>query len=179
KLVFDGADMKTLSGPSRPQSGASQPEGQPPPCPPEKEAVIGPGGVLSVSSRFIRGRLSLPITRFVQADFARVTQINTGGTFAIQPALAVSRAVGACVTRAGLSSELSLASDATRGASEIVIEIAQGVALDDVVMIDDGDRTEFVTLRAIPSAAPASIPVTPRLRFGHKADTAIRRVIFP
>ncbi|MFQ5881391.1 MAG: putative baseplate assembly protein [Candidatus Methylomirabilales bacterium] len=146
----------------------------------EVTELSGPGLPSPLSSRWVRGRLAKPITQFLYTDFAQITAI--GADVQVRPALTVLHLAGAVVTKMDVlpTPPPTLSNPASQGTRTIQLTSGEGLEQGDIVMIEDGNQTEFVTLGIIPrDPGPVTIPVAPSLRFNHVANRPLRKITLP
>ncbi len=138
-------------------------------------------------NRWIRGRLARPIGSVPGDAAARLTLgfveahvEQAAGEAQVQPPLAAAHPAGTSVLQLFVnpSPNRRLTSAAAAGATTIRLLSLQGFTAGDVLIIQDGAATEFVTLGPVP-ATGNDVPIVAPLRFAHAANTDARRVVVP
>jgi predicted phage baseplate assembly protein len=146
------------------------------------DELPGPGLPAPLRSRWIRGRLAQPITRFLTAELATVVGVAPAeGVAAIRPGLRLAHPAGEPVTKLSVPPlpqwTLSRAVDA--GAETLPVGAAEDLRRGDALVVLD-EPTEFVTVTSVPAATgPTTVTIALPLRFGHEAGVPLRRVVLP
>jgi predicted phage baseplate assembly protein len=136
----------------------------------DRTEVAGSGLSTPIASRWIRGRL-----RFPRTEHAQIT--GSGAVMAIRPSVRVPHAAGAPLTLLRQSTATTLAAAAPTGSGTITLQSGTALGRGDVVMLDQGEQTEFVALGPVPAVpGPVSVPVTPATRFSHAAGATVTKV---
>jgi hypothetical protein len=112
------------------------------------------------------------------SDYVRVPVPTTPGpaTLPVEPALRYAHAAARPVERLTIEvSTTALAAAADSGTSSISVRARNGLQTNDVLMIDDAERTEFVQLTAlVPATGPGTLTIAEPLRFDHDAGRPLR-----
>jgi Pvc16 N-terminal domain/Carboxypeptidase regulatory-like domain len=116
------------------------------------------------------------------SDYVRVPVPTTSGPAAlpVEPPLRFAHPSGRTIERLRTDAppRTSLNAAVAAGAGSIPVADRRQLATNDIVMIDDLERTEFVRLtNADPNdQGPGVLPVAPTLRFAHEAGRPVRQV---
>jgi hypothetical protein len=114
------------------------------------------------------------------SDYFRVPVQTSAGpaTLPVEPPLRFAHAAGRTVERLTVRvAASSLAGDAGAGDAQISVSDRTGRASGDLLMIDDGEQTEFVQLTGVAPAGPGPLSIEQPLRYDHESGRPIRLAV--
>ena len=115
-----------------------------------------------------------------RSDYFRVPVQTAPGpaTLPLQPPMRFAHASGSAVERLTIDvAQIKLVASAAASTASIVLDERKGLGANDVLMLDDGERTEFVQLTAgAPPSGSGPVPIAEPLRFGHDDGRPVRKV---